>query len=113
MRVRLCECCEKYPALMNREFCFQCGYGAPKSVDGEKPLTKTEQAHVLLSQGVANGKASGTEALRYWEQWVNRPKTPFFPRRKAEQETPEEKRERLEAIAREVRKMYPEKFVQG
>src|SRR5574338_831486 len=107
----LCRDCEVYPAETgNGIYCRQCLYGAPKSVDGEKPLTKTEQAHTLLSQAVANGKASGTEALVYWQQWVNRPKQPFFPRRKAQEETEEEKRLRLAKVAEETRKLYPQSF---
>lgn len=109
-QVQLCVDCEVYPALVNSSLCFQCKYGAGRSVDGEKELTKTEKAHVALSKLVANGHCSGVEAQSAWDEYKNRPKTPFFGRRKVEQETPEEKRARLEAIAQMVRAKYPENF---
>ena len=107
---QLCVDCETYPSLNGSDLCMQCKYGPSKSADGEKPVTKTEKAHTALSQLVANGHCSGAEALGAWYAYQNRPKKPFFARRKQELETEEEKRARLEAIARETRKMYPENF---
>lgn len=111
MQIKLCKDCEVYPAETgNGVVCSQCLYGVAKAVDGEKPLTKAEEAHLALSRLVANGHCTGKEALEAWDKFKNRPRPKFFGKRKAEAETPEEKHIRLALIAEETRKLYPKQF---